>query len=294
MIPDIPWILQRFLLLFVDQGEGAIALRAYAVIQSAPAFCLLFCTALAVLMQNPLRVWSVLYAQCLIHLLLDACEQKGGVGVPFFAPLSWHTWHWPVMAMDGPVVSTLSLAGVLVFVFLILQKRRSFGELGFHPRSWNLTLTLLLLALYALLPLALIPKAIEANLHDLKTWSQPEHRAGAMVHLDRVPYQPGQPGTLKNALMQTSVQVPEIRHPHRALISGTARFTTRDTLVFEGSPILHPTSQRFNYNLAGLLILAFIWLIPLFPSSKKSSCQDDPHSDAHSSEPRHPQSRGLG
>lgn len=93
VIPDLPWILQRILLVAVP-GVDPYAPQAYLVVQASLFGGLLVCTAAALLTDRFWQTCVILGGNAALHLVLDALQTKWGSGVHFFAPVSWTSTNW--------------------------------------------------------------------------------------------------------------------------------------------------------------------------------------------------------
>ncbi|RUM44247.1 MAG: hypothetical protein DSY80_04620 [Desulfocapsa sp.] len=185
IIPDIPWILQRVLerVPTIDP----VTLRLYAVFQASLFSCAVLSLFFALLTRKTAFIFLLLVGNCLLHLLLDACQIKWGNGVNLFLPFSWHVtgfaFFWPE---DFPSY-LLTALGVPVLVFswkkavkadLFLQK----------PNTKKAACLACLLLVYFLTPLFFINGAYDADMHYSQTISDKQTRTGKTVEIDRARY----------------------------------------------------------------------------------------------------------
>jgi hypothetical protein len=268
MIPDFSWILQRGVLATVP-AVPAIELRGYAVIQSTPFMCLILALAFAALSRKPRVVFGVLMGHAMLHLGTDAVESRGGVGVSFLAPFDWSAWSFPLLAMDGVAVTLFGVAGMGVLIWLTL-KRESWVKPILAERMTSLRCLVAVagVAAWLFLPLVFVPGAIRNNVHDLATWSMETPASGTKVHLDRVPWTPGDPGTIKNAIIARPVPVHGVQAHAPALLSATATFM-EDRILSVDNYILHPPGRRVSYTYLGLAGVLWIWMIPLLSKNER-------------------------
>ena len=269
LLPDLPWILQR-VALAVLPTLSPISIRAYVVVLSTPVFCTVLAAAIACCFEKGRTIFWILFSQSIIHLLLDAFQQKGGVGIPFLAPFSWHTYSFPAYSMNGWVTNLLTLSG-LVILLLLLAGRIHFPKLNrlLIDKPLNLLLSLGLVAIYFSGPLLLHNGVMDANVHDLKLWKGDMPRVGETVHFDRARYVPGDPGTIQDDFNPVPIPIIGVDFPHKTKISTEAVFINEDTL-WTATYVVHPKGLRFSYTIVGLLGILLFWTYPLFGSRLQS------------------------
>lgn len=262
LIPDLPWILQRIIDGLLPQ-ISPISLRAYVVAMTTPLFCLFLCASIALLFRGAKSIFTILAVQSILHLLLDAAQEKGGVGIPFIAPFSWESYSFPLFSMHGWVSTLLTFSGI-IFLILTLTGKLHFSKLdSFNfKKSIRISASALMFLIYIIAPFALSKQVIENNVHDLKTLSGDISRIGKSVHFDRAQFIPGKPATLQDQRVATPVPIIGINLHQPATISTTAVFVDERTLQTE-SYIIHPSGLRFSYTLFGLLGVMILWIYPL-------------------------------
>ncbi len=185
IIPDIPWILQRIILLlpFIDP----VTLRIYVSSQASLFFCCLFSLALSLFTRRPLRIFAALSVNCLLHLLLDACQIKWGNGVHLLVPFSWHTTNFALLWPEHLVTVVFTLLGMALLTYSLVTKEPS--KLLLQRPTINTTiLQLLFLTMYMILPVFLIQSAYNADIHYSKTILDVDKQKGKKIELDRGVY----------------------------------------------------------------------------------------------------------
>ncbi|MEL6524039.1 MAG: hypothetical protein AAFQ66_23885, partial [Pseudomonadota bacterium] len=83
VVPDLPWILQRFLK-FLDVSP--YDLRLHAIIQSSLLFCVVASALFALFSRSFGRAFGILVGSAALHLLIDALQIKWANGVVLFGP----------------------------------------------------------------------------------------------------------------------------------------------------------------------------------------------------------------
>lgn len=181
-VPDLPWVLQR-----IVEMPGVVdpyALRFYAIAQASLLCSLLLCAALASLARQPGRAFGVLALGCLLHLLLDASQEKLGNGVHLFAPFSWKLLHFDLYTPESAITLAWTLLGAAAIAWLwrepptrpFLWSRRRAGLAG----AWTLA--------WLLLPLSLLAGPEHSDAHSTRTLRDVAERPGREVDFDRNRY----------------------------------------------------------------------------------------------------------
>jgi len=188
LIPDLPWIWFR---LFKSLPLGSYAYEdyfydgmAYVHIQASLLFSLLLAGVFAAFSTWPRRAFLLLALNAGLHLLLDAMQTKWANGVHLFAPLSWDLTNFGLFWPEGPVTVALTLLGLIY----ILAAWRSSGDPAIDlcwPKGARLWVVAVLLAVYALAPLALLAGPKAANNHSIAALMDVANRAGRAVAFDR-------------------------------------------------------------------------------------------------------------
>lgn len=186
LLPDIPWILQRILrmLPMIDP----VTVRMYVVFQASFFSCCILACGLALLTRKRILIFSLLTGNALIHLLIDASQQKWGNGINLLLPFSYHTTNFGFFWPESPLTHMMTALGVLICILywpkpvtrqqLFLKKPDSKGLLGATG----------MLLIYLILPLFFIKPGYEADLHYAKTISGTGNKTGLWVEIDRGVY----------------------------------------------------------------------------------------------------------
>lgn len=257
VIPDVPWIFQRVNGL-LGLGIDPYGLRIYAIAQSSLGVSLLLCAALALLARASVRVFAVLAAGAVLHLVLDAAEEKWANGALFFAPVSWELtnfgWFWP----ESPVAHALTLAGLGYLGWE--WARRDRYSLGLtRPSAARLAGALLLTTAYLLVPHAMREGVIRSDSHFVATLRPGEPRVGRPVEFDRVGVGHGASGTSFRTLAGEEVEIVAGSPPGGGVLSLRASFVApRAVEVHEYHA--HQGRLRDLGSYVGLLLLPAFWL----------------------------------
>lgn len=259
LLPDLPWILQR-IVRALPLEVSPYDLRLYAVVQSSLAVCLIGAGALACLSARPLRAWSVLGLGCLLHLLLDATQTKWANGVVLFAPLDWRVLNfglywpedWPTLAMTAFGLGYFTWAFATVRPWIRRQ-----APPRIPPARWGMAAALA--GLYLLLPVPLMPGALDADPHYVATLQAGKTLAGRPVGFDRsrlVRDAAGRP-----LLMPWTNQTVLLRGGNVPQTDGTVSVLGRfgpDGALRVDRLHAHPPGRRDGFSYAGLLAVA-LW-----------------------------------
>ncbi|MCL6285625.1 hypothetical protein M3P21_19025 [Ruegeria sp. 2012CJ41-6] len=256
ILPDLPWILLRALPLEMSPYE----LRLYAIVQSSLALSLVAVAALACLSARPARTAMILGLGCVLHLLLDATQTKWANGVVLFAPLDWRVvnfglyWpeSWPTVLMTG--------FGAAYFIWVLLRERPWTGAAPkFSLAPGRLVLATMGIALYLILPLPLMSRALQVDPHYVATLVQTEARSGRIAGFDRAHMIRDAAGTpfllpWTGERLALAGRVP----PEEAdLISVTGSFAEEGVFGIEALHV-HPSGRRDFLSYLGLMTLP-IW-----------------------------------
>jgi hypothetical protein len=182
-IPDLPWILQRLLEPLVV-GDPLYDVRLYVVAQRSLFVCAVLCGALALVARTPRITFVVLFANSLLHLLLDALQKKFANGVHLLAPLSWKLTNFGLFWPENPVTVLLTLLGPAVLLYWYFRPSATVVGLSLESR-WRVLAASLLLVAYFALPLALMKGVYAADNHSVRALREPGDRSGRAVEFDR-------------------------------------------------------------------------------------------------------------
>lgn len=258
LVPDVPWILQRALR-SLPVAPDPYALKLYGVVQSSLAFCLLLGAALALLSASFWKTWAVLAFNSLLHLLLDAAEQKGGNGVFLFAPASWRMTDWDWLPAEGWAITLLTALGVAMFALywrqdaLVPPERP--GDGAFPAR---LGAAAAMGAAYFLLPLAFLQGPLDADAFSIRTLKDVEGRPGRAAAFDRAVFLPEDGGRLR-LFSGESLRVEGLPLDRQVQVTASGVFTAPDRFrVDRWAP--HTPHYRDAATGLGLAFGAAMWL----------------------------------
>ena len=185
IIPDIPWIILR-ISLALGLADPYV-LRLYTTIQASLFFCILAAALLALFAAWPLRTFTILSGNCLLHLLLDATQIKFANGIHLAAPLDWTALHFNLTRMEHPLGLPITAAGLLLLF-------RYWPEIN-RQRLWPSTIgparvlaATACLLLYLIGPLPFIDDLKQTDFHFLQTLQDKSARTGKYVEFDRVAF----------------------------------------------------------------------------------------------------------
>jgi len=185
IIPDLPWILLSVLV--PTNLFNPYDLRLYCTAQASFFFSTFFCLALAALFRQPHKVASVLIANCLLHLILDAAQIKWGNGVNLLAPFDWQFTHYGLTWPEHPLTQLITVAS---FLYILLHYKEIVQRpIVFAPISCQrLSICLLFLSIYLVGPLPVLQDIDNADTYYLHTMRQVKQRQGKTAEFDRVRY----------------------------------------------------------------------------------------------------------
>lgn len=252
VLPDAPWILQRAVrATFPD--VPLYDLRLYVIAQSALFACLLLAGALSCLSVRPGRVFAMLALGSVLHLLMDALQTKWANGVHLFAPLTWEMLNFGLFWPEDLPSYALTALGLGYFVYAWWRLPYGADDLV-RPRGRRLALGGALVAVYLVLPVALISGPEAADNHFVKTLREVEQRPGRALELDRRPYVKRDGGDVLVTMSREELDVEGPTPEASAEVSIRGRFVDRDTVrILE----LHVHSSWFR-DLSSYLGLGFV------------------------------------
>ncbi len=264
IIPDLPWIAQR-LLPVAFPSIDLISLRVYCMIEASLFFCLLLAGVFAALSRNSRQVFTILAVSSLTHLLLDAVQTKWANGVHLFVPFSWQMTHFQLFWPEDPLTIGLSLVGLSAIIVIGWRER-------WQPVGWRITgcrslLAMLLLAGYLTLPLLFKNGPLQADNHYVSTLLETSQRNGKRIEFDRC-YFDRSTGKIKIFTGERIAVIGQLP-PASGVISLSGHFVEGSTILIEK---MHQHSRwRDVLSVIGLVLLAVIWLFPLFHRKATSS-----------------------
>lgn len=257
VIPDVPWILQRAVRA-LPVAPDPYALKLYGVVQSSLAFCLLLGGALALLSASFWKTWSMLAFNSLLHLLMDALEQKGGNGVFLFAPASWRMTDWDLLPAEGWAIMLLTALGVAAGLWGLYQQARAPAGPTRPLRGGRWLAAASGLAAYGLLPLAFLQGPLRADAFSIRTLKDVEHRPGRAASFDRAVFLPGDGGRLR-LFSGEVLRVEGLPLDRQQQVTASGVFTAPDLFhVDRWTP--HTPRYRDGATGLGLAFGAAMWL----------------------------------
>ncbi len=258
LLPDVPWILRRAVV-----GLGLPAdpfdLRLYTMALASLAGTLLLAAALAAVTAAPRLVVSVLGANALLHLLLDATELKFGNGVHLLAPFSWRMTSFDLLPGESPVYLALTAAGALLVAWEIA--RRQPPSLGFDLRPSRLAAGAALLTGYLLFPLPFLGAIEASGSYSVKVLREVDSRSGRTVSLDRTAFLATPAGGIVQLWTGERVRAIGELPQHNASVSLQGTFLAPDVLRVDRLYEHHRDRDWPSY--LALLLLALVWTRPL-------------------------------
>lgn len=257
IIPDIPWIIKRFIIVSgigVDQYD----LTQYASVQASLLFCIVLSGSIAILCARPQRIFLLLGVNAFVHLLLDAMQIKWANGVHFFAPYSWKMTRFDLLWPEHLIIYILTALGFLTLAYFGVRDWKQ--QVVFRLRPVQNIIAVLLLSLYLILPFWLRSGPDSADNHFVVTLKNVKERSGKYVELDRSRY-------------RSSDSTVEIFSGERVAVTG--KLPSRDTLLslkgrFTDSGTIQVTAfhshsrLRDMSSIIALLGILLVWMMAMF------------------------------
>jgi hypothetical protein len=272
VLPDTPWIFQR-VLYGILPGSDPYTIRLYCIAQASLFVTLVLCGALAFLSTAPRDVFMILGLNTCLHLLLDGLQTKWANGVHLFAPISWDLWNAGLFWPESLPTYIMTGGG---FLYIGWQWRNGVKQ-PLPISRWSpskVTISGLLLALYFIVPLALLEGPRKADNHFIRTLEETENRPGNPLELDRQYYEKNPAGDMIRIFTGEEIKTtPEILD-HSTLVSVRGRFVTPNKLeVLEFHEHSHWFRDMSTY--LGIFLLITMWLTAflkqvMLPYSHKS------------------------
>lgn len=254
ILPDVPWILRRALHA-VSLPADPFTLHFYAFVQSSLAGCLLLGAALAAFSAAPRRVFLILSANSLFHLLLDALQRKWANGVHLFAPFSWELWNAGLFWPESWPTYVLTAFG-LAYVVATWRRRRE-GAMGISGRRWPVGAALL--AAYVVVPAAFLEGPEGADVQSLRTLRDRGARPGNEVGFDRREVVPRAGRVVVEALGGEEIALRGLDGPAEGgTVSLRGRFADASTIEVREAH-WHDAWDRDLGSYGGLALIVLIW-----------------------------------
>lgn len=258
VLPDLPWIGQRALLMLGTE-PNVYDLRLYTAVQASVFFTLVLCGVLALVARRHWMVLLVLSANSLAHLVLDGLQTKWANGVHLLAPFSWSLWSADLFWPEHPVTVGLTAAGV---AWAAWELRRS-GEPAestaiFRVSPGRAAAAAVLFVAYLAGPWAFLDEMQETDAHFVDTLRDRDERTGRYVEFDRVTLR-----TEPDTVLQTfagEVAATRVGHEAAGTVSVRGRFVTPDTVAVEDLHAHWPTFREGS-SMGGLLVVVGLWLL---------------------------------
>jgi hypothetical protein len=262
VIPDAPWILRRVAAALVP-GLSAYDMWLYAAVQSSLLFCLVLSGALAALSARPGRAFAILALGSLMHLLLDALQEKWANGVHLFAPVSWELLNFGLFWPDEMPTVLLTVLGLGCFAYA-WRRAAPWARDPVVPGAGRLALAGVLILVYALLPLALRSGPEAADNHAVRTLREVAARPGRTLELDRAFYERrgGAGVVITYAGEELAVQGPQ--QDRSGTVSIRGRFVDERTILVTEMHAHWPLARDLA-NYVGLALIAIYWVRCLRP-----------------------------
>lgn len=256
LIPDIPWMVKRFILLFTFPAVNHHDLTLYVVVQASLFFCILLSFSIALFFSHFWKTFSVLGFNSLFHLVLDACETKWGNGVHFFAPLNWQMTNFGFFWPDSLLAYLFTILGVAFFTWTLRQSFTSPFGITLRP-TVRVFSAMLPLIIYILLPIPLIRGPEDANNNYMKTLQLRQDRPGQYIEFDRASYTylPSG-GVLRSDLTLLNVAGNSPRQSATVSVQGT--FVSEDSIYIHE---YHVHTKWFRNSASYLAVALFGLLI---------------------------------
>lgn len=189
IIPDLPWIGLKLLLVF--ELFNPYDLRLFFTAQASLIFCLLLSAGLSTFVRYSRRIFAILAANCFLHLALDSLQIKWGNGVHFLAPFDWKMFGFDLFWPENMLLMILSLFGL---IYLIAQWRPIITSTTEGPPIFEckskvkVGAGVLLLTLYLACPFFCMESMEKSNTYFIQTMKDRSSRPGKGIALDRARY----------------------------------------------------------------------------------------------------------
>jgi len=267
ILPDLSWILQRFVRLSLS-GIDPYDMRLYATVQTSFFFCILISAALALLTSDFRRTFSILVLNSFLHLLLDALQIKWGNGVHFLAPFDWRMINFGFFWPESLTAYLLTLLGL---IYIIWNWHRSLNVPADKVRrsTTRLIAPIVLIAIYAVLPLAMFDGPEEADNHYVKTLRAYQDRPGRDIEVDREFFTPTSGGGVLRTYAGEDLLLEGIDLDRPVPISIRGNFISENRVRVRD---YHIHSDRFREiaSYIGLFLILILWFEAVRRRSSKT------------------------
>lgn len=253
IIPDLPWISQRILTI-LSLGNP-LDIRLYSVTQASLAYCLLLSLALAMLTCRSRLIFTTLATNSLLHLLLDASQNKWGNGAYLLVPFSWEATRFNLFWPEHFSSYLFAALGLATFLFLWPKSVNDDVFLK-RPGRNKTAVALSCLVLYFASPVLLSQTAYSANIHYSKTLDIKESRSGKELQLDRAYYDAAR--RKLSCYMDTDLNLTNIPPLDSGIVSIRGRFLNPTTIEVTDVHVHKIFRDLASY--AGLLLTLLFWI----------------------------------
>ena len=185
IIPDFPWIVQRIVGM-ANTGADRYDLLNYFSAQASLFSCMILSGALAVIVWGGGRIFLLLAANSLLHLLIDAVQIKWANGVYLLAPFSWQLTGFNLIWPEHFLIYMLTFLGVLVLLYYGFRDWRKPVILVRSKARY--VFSALLLLLYVTAPFLSGAALVNADNRFSTTLRNINERPGKYLELDRHHY----------------------------------------------------------------------------------------------------------
>lgn len=262
LIPDMPWIFQRFLKVFTEFNP--FDTRIYTMIQASLLFCVVLSASLSFLSQNSKKTFSILSLGSLFHLLIDAAQYKWANGVHLFAPFSWELTNYGFFWPSDWLTIAISLLGLGYYIYnwklyktfsfdLHFNKKKIFGFISFG-------------IIYLILPLQLLQFPYEANNHFVKTLSEKENRTGKYIEIDRCSFDPIEKKLIN--FTKEDFYTYNLNIDEKCSLSIKGKFINRNSIEIADYKINNQLVRDYS-SFIGLFLLVLIWVLSFWHKIKE-------------------------
>ncbi len=256
IIPDVPWIIQRIILI-AQIGINPFDLRQYVIVQASLFCCFILCGFMALFAVSSARIFLLLATNSLIHLLLDAMQIKWANGVHFFAPFSWQLVSFDFVWPEHGISYVLTAAGFIALVYFGIRDWKKNVILTLNRSKY--VVAVMLLAIYFVLPFWLSFGPDQADNHFIATLRNVEERSGRYLELDRSRYR-----SSDNTVEIFSGERLKVtgNHPSKDSILSVKGYFSNDNTVHVSSFHIHSPLRDTSSKIA-LAGVMLIWLMAL-------------------------------
>ena len=258
VIPDFPWIIQRFVSALIPQ-VNIYDLRLYCVILASLFFSFILSAALAYFFIDTKRTFIIFSAGSLIHLLLDSIETKWANGVHLFAPFSWKLFNAGFFWPENIAIYIITAYGLFYLLFKWKETISTSINVSFNNFKKILAVFIFII-IYFSLPILFLDNVEAANNHYVKTLRDREHRTGNYFEIDRGNYIDDSKGDRIITTFHEELKVVNLNLQKSEKISIRAKFISRDEIQIID---YHIHSNRDIFSYAGLLIIIILVTISL-------------------------------